>query len=183
MNLQEINKKLNEVSNELSNIKGASFPREIYNDENLCFFLSMVHLHDTDYETFVLISKYVLASLKEKQIDKMIEIKELKKIIEQRKNNGYDENKLSFENYKLQTHYSELEQIKEGIKNFRIFPKDEEIIKPEQKNLVDSFMKMQFAKLDFEDNLNPERNRNIDILKAEIMADKLKMEAFIKEYE
>ena len=71
MNLQEINKKLNEVSNELSNIKGASFPREIYNDETLCFFLSIVHLHDTDYETFVLISKYVLASLKEKQIDKI----------------------------------------------------------------------------------------------------------------
>jgi len=57
------------------------------------------------------------------------------------------------------------------------------VIKPEFKNVVDCFVKMKFATFDFEDSLNPEKKIDIDILKAEIMADKLKMQTFIKEYE
>lgn len=185
MDLQEINEKLNEVSNELKNIEGVSYSRidKMYSNESFSFFLSMVHLHDTDYEDYVLISKYVLAALKESQINKMVAIKEQKNLIEDLKQKGRSENYLDFERFKLQNYYSDLELIKDSIKNFRICPKDEEMIKPEFKNVVDCFVKMKFATFDFEDSLNPEKKIDIDILKAEIMADKLKMQTFIKEYE
>lgn len=168
--------------------------------DNIDFMFNMFHLHKTDYEHYIFIDRYIIASLKESLQKKRCELSQYqtikeeaeRKILEinnlERKNRDVYLSKLECSrrldnaNYFINYLRNDVYKLTDCIANHKVFKKEEKFLPDEYIPLYKSWLKIKYAEIDFNKIINNETDINITELENSIKIQEENMQQLINFY-
>ena len=165
--------------------------------ENIDFLFGLAHLHETDYENYVFIKKFIKYSLKERLINFKKELntisvhkENLSKVLNNPELNK-DDYSLSKEKHNMdflinreKDCINKIKDIKTALSEFKILPENEPFFKNEDDKIIfDKWLIMKRAIFEFKNlgKSDEERNNEIELLKSDIEMRKREMDEVIAE--
>lgn len=159
-----INENSNNVPQEKQTVYYQTFPKE------LDFLFSMIHFHKTNYEHYLFVDNYILASLKEGISEKYVEIenwkrlknKQLERLSSDKESitskKGERQNHLSKEScvreievcdFRINELNSQINNVKEVLRTHKTYKKDEELLSEQNIPLYNAWLKLKYAEIEF----------------------------------
>ena len=196
-----INVLMNENSNnepqEKQTVYYQTFPEE------LDFLFSMIHFHKTNYEHYLFVDKYILASLKEGISEKYEEIKKWERLKNKQLENlsSLDKESITSKKGERQNHFSkascvreiqvcdfrinelnsQINDVKEILRTHKTYKKDEELLSEQNIPLYNAWLKLKNAEIEF-NNTKDGIKIDISTLKEQIASQEKEMQEVIDRY-
>lgn len=165
--------------------------------KNIDFLFGLAYLHESDYENYVFIKKFIKYSLKERLINLKKELntisvhkENLSKVLNNPELNKNDyslskeKNNMDFLINREKDCINKIQDIKTALSEFKILPQNEPFfLNEDDKIRLNKWLIMKKAEVDFKNlgKSDEERNNEIALLKSDIEIRKREMDEVIAE--